>query len=115
MMRLPTPPLDEAAFWDKLRKVPVDLVQKALTLYVVLTVRDTPAWVRVLVLAALSYLINPCDAMLDALPGIGLIDDMAVLAFALERLSHFVTPQVQARVRRLTPAAFAGDSRNHND
>jgi uncharacterized membrane protein YkvA (DUF1232 family) len=59
--------------------------------------------VRALVLAALAYLINPLDALPDALVGIGLTDDLAVLALALERVSRYVTPAVRERARELTP------------
>lgn len=113
MMRLPAPqaPLDEAAFWEKLRSVPVEVVRRALTLYAIFADASTPAWARALVVAALVYLINPLDMLPDTLPGVGLVDDMAVLAFALERLSRFVTPAVRARAKRLTPSALGGGSR----
>jgi uncharacterized membrane protein YkvA (DUF1232 family) len=96
--------LDEGAFGRKLRRVPGTIVEKALTLYVILTDGATPVWARALVLAAITYLINPFDAIPDALPGIGLADDLAVLALALERLSRFVTPGVEARVKELSPS-----------
>ena len=100
--------LDEEAFWRKLRSVPRGVVERALTLYVQLSSGDTPAWVRALVLAALAYLINPLDACPDVLPGIGLTDDLAVLALALERLSRYVTPEVEARAKQLVPRWLAG-------
>jgi uncharacterized membrane protein YkvA (DUF1232 family) len=87
--------------------VPANVLQKALTLYAILTDRCTPLWVRALVLAALAYLINPLDAMPDALPGLGLTDDLAVLALTLVRLSRFVTPVVALRAKRLMPEWLA--------
>ena len=60
-----------------------------------------------LVAAALVYLINPLDAIPDALPGIGLVDDLAVLALTLERLSRFATPRVRLRARRMAPEWLA--------
>lgn len=95
--------LDETAFRRKLRRVPVRVLRRALTLYAILTDRHAPPWARALVLAALVYLINPLDAIPDALPGLGLADDLAVLALALERLARFVTPRVEARAKRLAP------------
>jgi uncharacterized membrane protein YkvA (DUF1232 family) len=113
MMRLPAPevPLDEAAFWAKLRSVPAEVVRRALTLYALLADSGTPAWVRALVAAALVYLVNPLDLLPDAIPGVGLADDMAVLALALERLSRFVTPAVRARAERHLHHAPGGCSR----
>ncbi|MBI1320220.1 MAG: DUF1232 domain-containing protein [Candidatus Hydrogenedens sp.] len=101
------PDVDASVLRRKLRSVPGSIVQKALTLYVILTDGGTPAWVRALVLAALAYLINPMDACPDALPGIGLTDDLVVLALALERLSNYVTAPVTRRVRELTPEWLA--------
>jgi len=102
------PSIDESTLRKKLLSVPSDIVEKALVLYVLLTARDTPVWVRVLVIAALTYLINPFDVIPDALLGIGLTDDLAVLALALERASHYVTPAIRKRARRLAPKWLGG-------
>jgi uncharacterized membrane protein YkvA (DUF1232 family) len=112
----PEPKLDESALRSKLLTVPSIIVEKALILYVILTDRFTPIWVRVLVIAALVYLINPLDAIPDVLPGIGFADDLAVLALTLERLSRFVTPRVRMRARRLTPQWLKSgdDNEEHN-
>lgn len=99
----PEPKIDESALRSKLLTVPSIIVEKALILYVILTDKLTPMWVRALVVAALVYLINPLDAIPDVLPGIGLADDLAVLALTLERLSRFVTPRVKMRAKRLAP------------
>jgi uncharacterized membrane protein YkvA (DUF1232 family) len=107
-MSAPEGGVDESALRWKLQRVPSHIVDKALALYVVLTERGTPAWVRALAVAALAYLMNPLDACPDALPGIGLIDDLAVLALALDRLARHVTPTVEARVERLRPRWLAG-------
>jgi uncharacterized membrane protein YkvA (DUF1232 family) len=117
MRALPPPesaqPLDDAAFWRKLRGLPVRVVQRALLLYAVLAHRGTPAWARALVVFALAYLINPLDAVPDALVGIGLADDLIVMGLALERLSRFVTPEVRAAAATLVPRAFPGG--HHRD
>jgi uncharacterized membrane protein YkvA (DUF1232 family) len=86
----------------KLLSVPSHIVEKALLLYSLLTARDTPAWVRALVLAALAYLLLIPDAVIDLAPG-GLTDDLAVLALALERVSRYVTPAVRERAKALAP------------
>lgn len=97
----------EDAFWKKLSKLPARassrLIHQALILYCVLTDKSTPAWVRALIVATLLYLINPFDAVPDALPGIGLADDAAAIALLLQRLASFVTPSIEARASRLVP------------
>ncbi len=99
--------IDESALRAKLLVVPSIIVEKALILYIILTDRLTPLWVRALVAATLIYLINPLDAIPDVLPGIGLADDLAVIAVTLERLSRFVTPRVKMRAKRLAPEWLA--------
>lgn len=119
-MSAPLPPtetpeqdrIDAPVLRNKLISVPMHIVEKALLLYALLTCRDTPAWVRVLVVAALAYLINPIDAIPDALPGIGLTDDLAVLAMALERASHYVTPAIRQRAEALAPKWLGGADGN---
>lgn len=107
----PTEPLDEAAFWRKLRALPMQVVERALLLYVVLTSPDTPAWARALVAFALAYLVNPIDAVPDVLAGIGLADDLVVMGLALERLSRFVTPEARERAAQLAARLFPGGHR----
>lgn len=64
-------PFTEDQFWKKLRCVPgkmgAAVVERGVMLYVILTDRETPAWARVLALAALVYLMNPYDAIPDAI------------------------------------------------
>jgi len=95
--------VNETSLREKLLSVPSHIVEKALLLYALLTARDTPAWIRALVVAALAYLINPLDLVPDALVGIGLTDDLAVMALALERASRYVTPAVRERAKALAP------------
>jgi uncharacterized membrane protein YkvA (DUF1232 family) len=102
------PAINETTLRRKLISVPSTIVEKALVLYVLLTDRGTPAWVRALVLAALGYLLLIPDAIPDFYPGIGFTDDLAVMALALERASRFVTPTVRERARRLTPEWLGG-------
>lgn len=95
--------INETNLRDKLLSVPSHIVEKALLLYALLTARGTPAWVRALVVAALAYLINPIDLIPDALVGIGLTDDLAVMALAMERASRYVTPAIRRRAKQLAP------------
>jgi uncharacterized membrane protein YkvA (DUF1232 family) len=102
------PTVDESSLRQKLLSVPAHIVEKALVLYVLLTARDTPAWVRAIVVVALAWLINPLDLIPDALVGIGLTDDLAVMALALERTSRYVTPAIRKRAKELAPTWLGG-------
>lgn len=104
----------ERAFWRKLSGLPrtagMAVVERAVTLYVVLTDRDTPMWARALVVAALGYFIVPMDAVPDAVPFAGLADDVAVMGAALAQLGRLVTPAVRGRVQRLLPEGLRADT-----
>lgn len=108
----PADRVDEVALRAKLLSVPAVIVEKALLLYVILTDRLTPVWVRALVAATLIFLINPWDAIPDVIPGVGLADDLALIAVTLERLSRFVTPTVKLRAKRLAPTWLARENDN---
>lgn len=104
----------ERAFWRKLSGLPrtagMAVVERAVTLYVVLTDRDTPLWARALVVAALGYFVVPMDAVPDAVPFAGLADDVAVMGAALAQLGRLVTPAVRGRVQRLLPEGLRADA-----
>lgn len=94
----------EEAFWNKLHglagRLARTLLEQALTLYVLLTQSETPPWAKGAILAALGYLICPFDALPDAIPGVGLTDDLTVMAALLLLLGRHITPQVKERVRQ---------------
>jgi len=79
------------------------VLEKSLTLYVILTDAQTPLWARALVVSALGYWICPFDAVPDAIPVLGYADDVAVMALVLSQLDRFVTPGMRERVRGLLP------------
>src|SRR3954462_2879026 len=74
---------DEASvlrnFWRKLGGVlaQAPFAEEALTIYYCAFDRQTPAYVRVALIAALAYFIDPFDLLPDMLPVIGFTDDAA--------------------------------------
>lgn len=101
----------EEAFWQKLGAMPrtagLAVVERAVTLYVILTDRATPAWVRLLVIGALGYFIWPLDAVPDVVPVVGLADDAAVLLLTLLQIGQFITPSIEHRVQALLPEGLS--------
>lgn len=95
----------ESTYRKKLNGMPREagraVVEKAVTLYVVLTDRETPFWARALVISVLAYWIAPLDAAPDIIPLAGYVDDLAVMALALIRLGGLVTPAMHGRVQRM--------------
>ncbi|RUL88727.1 YkvA family protein [Tautonia sociabilis] len=71
----------------------------------------TPKWVKGIAAAALAYFVLPVDAIVDAIPFAGLMDDVTVLTGALTAISAFITDEHRARARswmaseQITPSA----------
>ncbi len=57
-----------------------------------------PRWAKVLIAATLGYLINPFDCLPDFLPG-GYLDDIALMAGTLAKVSGFASPDLRERAR----------------
>jgi uncharacterized membrane protein YkvA (DUF1232 family) len=74
-----------SGFWKKLSSIPANtsctLIQKAITLYVLLTESDLSIIARTSIVAGLGYFIMPIDCVPDFLP-FGLLDDLAILTLS---------------------------------
>ncbi len=79
------------------------VVERAILLYVILTDRGTPIWARVLIIGALGYFIWSLDAVPDAVPVLGFVDDLAAMGLVLAQVGRFITPWMSERVQRLMP------------
>ena len=55
---------------------------------------------KAIIIGALGYLISPLDAIPDAIPIVGLGDDMAVLAFVLKKVWDQVSDEVKDKARK---------------
>lgn len=97
----------ERGFRQKVRAMPRNagraVVERAVTLYVILTDRETPLAARVLIVGALGYFVWPLDAVPDTIPVLGYADDAAVMGLVLSQVGRFVTPAMGERVQRLMP------------
>lgn len=89
-----------------------DAVEKALLLYYALQREETPAWAKATIIGALGYFITPIDAILDISPGIGYVDDLGVLAFALATVSASVDDAVRQRAAARLRAWFGDADRS---
>ena len=82
------------------RRVGLQLAEKALTAFHVMRDRDTPRK-HVLVLgSALAYLLVPQDLIPDYLPAVGWTDDAAAISTALVTVAVSVKPEHRERARR---------------
>lgn len=70
-----------------------------LLLYYVMRSKETPWKDKLTIFGALAYLVFPVD-LLDAkrLPIIGWLDEITSLAVAIQRMSKYITPEMEAKV-----------------
>lgn len=87
----------EPAFWlfrAAARKL--GFVRSALALFYCFRDPATPAWVKALIVGALGYFVFPFDAVPDALPIVGWLDDAGVLMAAFATIRAHVKPAHEA-------------------
>lgn len=89
--------------WDNMKECSVKVgrvaVRPVLLLYYVMRSEETPWKDKLTIFATLAYLILPVD-LLDAkhLPIIGWLDEITSLAVAIQRMSKYITPEMEAKV-----------------
>ena len=94
-------------FVDKISKIAkragAKLVYAALILYYTLQSEKVSKADKALSIGALGYLISPLDAIPDAIPIVGLTDDVGVLIYVLRKVWVNVEPEIKDRAKeRLT-------------
>ena len=94
-------------FVDKVARVAkragAKLVYAALILYYTLQRDKVSTTDKALIVGALGYMISPLDAVPDAIPIIGLTDDLTVLVFVLKKVWGNVEDEIKDKARqRLT-------------
>ena len=87
--------LVRARFWDKLRKTlgRIPFVEDALAAFYCAGDRQTPTYVRAVLMGALAYFIVPSDVIPDFIAGLGFTDDAAVLAAAIAAVRSALRPE----------------------
>ena len=75
------------------------LVYAALILFYTLQSDKVSAKDKAMIIGALGYMISPLDVIPDAIPIVGLTDDMAVLLYVLKKIWNDVDPTVSAHAK----------------
>jgi uncharacterized membrane protein YkvA (DUF1232 family) len=93
---------DEQSFWTKLKRVVVRIAfaEDLVAAYYCALDRNTPAYVRGVLIGALAYFVLPADMIPDLLPGLGFTDDATVLAAAIAAVGRHLEPRHRAQARR---------------
>jgi len=98
---------DERRLFDKLRRflARIPFAEDLVAAYYCALDRDTPTYVRGVLLGAIAYFVLPVDMVPDFLVGIGFTDDASVLAAAITAVGSHIQPrhrtQARARLDRL--------------
>ena len=62
---------------------------------------EIPLSCKVAIIGALLYLVLPIDAVPDAIPGLGLLDDLGVILSVAHKLSKYVLPKIEKIERKI--------------
>lgn len=75
------------------------LVYAALILYYTLQSDRISKADKAMIIGALGYMISPLDVLPDAIPIVGLTDDLAVLVYVLKKVWTEVDPDIQEKAK----------------
>lgn len=81
------------------RRAGSKLVYAALILYYTLQSDKISKADKALIIGALGYMISPLDVLPDAIPIVGLTDDLAVLVYVLKKVWTEVDPDIQEKAK----------------
>ena len=59
---------------------------------------EVPLRLKLVIVGALLYLVLPIDVLPDTIPGIGLLDDMAVILTVFREVSKFALPKIEKKI-----------------
>ncbi|WP_280154690.1 DUF1232 domain-containing protein [Piscinibacter sp. XHJ-5] len=62
-----------------------------------------PAWLKVGTALIVLYLLSPIDLIPDAIPLLGVVDDLVLIPFAIRWLLSRLPPPIRAHVDRMQP------------
>ncbi len=85
------------------------LVYAALILYYTLQSDNVSKADKAIIIGALGYMISPLDVMPDAIPIVGLSDDLAVLLYVLKKVWINVDSDIKAKAKEKLDKWFDSD------
>ena len=103
--------INYSELWEKIseytRKAGRVSARPVLLLYYVLKSPDTPKSDKLLIVSALSYLVLPIDLIsARRLPVIGWIDEIVSLTIAYQKVSKYITLEIQWKVDNILDRWF---------
>ena len=100
-------------FVDKIQRIAKragsKLVYGSLLLYYTMQSNKVSRKDKAIIIGALGYLISPLDVMPDAIPIVGLADDMAVLVYVLKKVWSLVSDESRQKAKEKMSLWFDDD------
>ena len=97
------------------KKAGLKAIYMALLLYYALESPTISVMDKAIIYGALGYFISPIDIIPDILPLVGLTDDIAVLAWAFNRIKHNVTDLTREKAKTKLKIWFGNFNENEID
>lgn len=91
------------------------LVYAALILYYTLQSDKVSKSDKAMIIGALGYMISPLDVIPDAIPIVGLTDDLAVLIYVLKKVWLEVEPEIKEKAKERLSKWFDEDEMKEID
>lgn len=92
----------DSKFWSKFKKVVRHLGSKVcyytLTIYYVLKSHDVSLGDKAMIMGALGYLVLPLDLIPDAIPIVGLSDDVVAFKLTYDIVKVSAAPEIEQKV-----------------
>jgi len=90
-------------FWRKLKReaASIPFLEEVLTAHYCAFDRQTPLYVKLVLVGAIVYFVVPDDVIPDSLSLIGVADDAAVLAGAFKLVSSHIKPEHRQAAQRM--------------
>jgi uncharacterized membrane protein YkvA (DUF1232 family) len=85
------------------------LVYAALVLFYTLQSKSVPVKDKAIIIGALGYLISPLDVLPDAIPIVGLSDDLTVLVYVINKIWVDVPDDVKIKAQEKLSEWFDED------
>lgn len=100
-------------FLDKVQRIAKragsKLVYGSLLLYYTIQSDKVSRTDKAIIIGALGYLISPLDVMPDAIPIVGLADDMAVLVYVLKKVWSLISDEARVNAKNKMKLWFDED------
>ncbi|PKR77835.1 hypothetical protein CEY16_07860 [Halalkalibacillus sediminis] len=99
--------------WEKVqnvaKKAGSNVIYAVLLLYYTLQNRDIPKRLKMTIYGALGYFILPFDLIPDWLVGVGYVDDLSVLVYAIGQLVQYIDEDIKIMAKQKLTTWFGED------